>query len=363
MGWESRQYDDSLRDEGGGRVRAVFRRIFGDGENPLTWAVPLYRAWGIQVKIHIVFIIMIIARLIWSIPHDRIGPAFVAMGMGALFLLVLLHEYGHCFACRRVGGTADQILMWPLGGLASCAPPHEWRADLITTIGGPAVNAVLWPVFALVLWLILPAGTAAGALIFNPFDPGIAIGGLRLADGTTPLWLVGLWWSYYMNIVLLGLNVLLPMYPMDGGRIMHALLWRKMGHWKATSLSVNIGIGIAVVLFVVAITGNAILLAGLAAFGGIVCWIERRRLKMTGDPVLGEAGYDFSRGYLGMPGAERDEDDSYTSRAEEKRRKAEEEEQLELDRILAKIAESGMASLSPREKRWLEKVTLKRRAR
>jgi stage IV sporulation protein FB len=323
----------------------------------------LYRAWGIQVKIHIVFIIMIIARLIWSLPQNQIGPAFVMMAMASLFILVLLHEYGHCFACRRVGGTADQILMWPLGGLASCAPPHHWRADLITTIGGPAVNAVLWPVFAVILWLIVPAGAASSVLIFNPFDPAIAIGSLRLADGSQPLWLVGLWWAYYMNIILLGLNVLLPMYPMDGGRIMHALMWRKMGHWKATSLAVNIGIGIAVVLFIVAITGNAILLAGLAAFGGIVCWIERRRLKMHGDPVLGEAGYDFSRGYLGMPGAEADEDDSYSRRAEERRLKKEEEEQVELDRILAKIADTGMASLTGREKRWLEKTTQKRRAR
>lgn len=362
MGLDSRGYHQ-WREEGGGGIRAMFRRIFGDGENPLNWALPLYRAWGIQVKIHLIFIIVIIARLIWSIPQDRIYTTHMLMAMGGLFVLVLLHEYGHCIACRRVGGTADQILMWPLGGLASCATPHHWKADLITTIGGPAVNAILWPMFALLLWAVLPAGRAAGVLIFNPFDPVMVLTGLdlRLADGTQPFWLAGLWWIYYLNIVLLALNVLLPMYPMDGGRIMHALLWRKMGYNRATSLAAKIGLGIAIAVFILAITGNSVLLAGVAIFAGIICWMEIRRLKMMEDPIMAEAGYDFSRGYQGLPG---DEDEAgATSRAEEKRRKKEEQEQAELDRILAKIADTGMASLSRGEKRWLEKATQKRRGR
>lgn len=359
MGIDSRGYNQ-WHEEGGG-IRSVFRRIFGDGENPLTWAVPLYRAWGIQVKIHLIFIIMIIARLIWSIPQDQMGPVEVLMAMGGLFILVLLHEYGHCFACRYVGGTADQILMWPLGGLAFCSPPHHWRPDLTTTIGGPAVNVVLWPVFALMLLAVLPGANVVQALIFNPFDPGLALGGVRLADGTQPFWLVGLWWLYYMNIVLLGLNVLVPMYPMDGGRIMQALLWRKMGYQAATSLSAKIGLGIAIAMFVVAITGGIILLVGLSVFGGIVCWLEIRRLKMMDDPIMTAAGYDFSKGYQGLPGDE--PTDTYTERAEEKRRKKEEQEQAELDRILAKIAETGMPSLTRGEKRWLEKATQKRRGR
>lgn len=361
MGWESRRDGEDWR-EGRGSAGGFFRRVFGDGENPLTWAVPLYRAWGIQVKIHIFFIILIIARLIWAIPQDRMGLWFVVIGMIALFVLVLLHEYGHCIACRRVGGTADQILMWPLGGLAMCSPPHNWRDDLITTVGGPGVNVLLWPVFGAALWIVLPSGAVMDALVFNPFRPELVIGGLRLSDGTQPLWLIALWWFYYINIILLFLNVLLPMYPMDGARIVQAILWRRMGHRRATGIVVTAGLVTALVIFAFSLIGDARYLMGLAVFGGIVCWIERRRLRMTEDPVLGGLpGYDFDKGYLGMPGEE--EPDLRRERAEEKRRKKAEAEQAELDRILAKIAATGMASLTRAEKRWLERATQKRRAR
>src|SRR5204863_6917894 len=127
MGWDSRNYTDGpgargRRSRGGGGAGSVLRRIFGNGENPFEWAVPLYTAWGIRVRIHLVFVLMIIAELLLSFVKDAIGWQYKALGLGSLFVLVLLHEYGHCIACRRVGGTADQILMWPLGGLAYCAP-------------------------------------------------------------------------------------------------------------------------------------------------------------------------------------------------------------------------------------------------
>jgi stage IV sporulation protein FB len=357
MAWETRDYRGGWQEGGSGGLRAVLRRMFGDGENPLSWALPLYRAWGIQVKIHLIFIIMIIAELIWAIPQDRLGVPYTLIAMGGLFLLVLLHEYGHCFACRHVGGTADQILMWPLGGLAYCAAPHHWRADLITTVGGPGVNLVLWPALGLIL---LALGQSWDVLIFNPFNPGYTIGSLRLADGTQPVWLAGIWLLYYINLLLLAFNVLLPMYPMDGGRIVHALLWRRMGHRQATSIAAKLGLAIAIVIFVFAITGGSGRLVGLSIFGGITCWIELRRLKMTEDPVLGGiAGYDFDRGYMGLP----QDDDDRPSRAAEKKQKKQEQEQAELDRILAKIAAQGMASLTRGEKRWLDRTSERRRAR
>ena len=59
---------------------------------------------------------------------------------GLLFLSILLHEFGHCFAARSVDGDATEVLLWPLGGLAYCDVPHTPRANLITALGGPAVN-------------------------------------------------------------------------------------------------------------------------------------------------------------------------------------------------------------------------------
>src|SRR5688572_18384834 len=100
MGWEGRQYGAGPRGMGGGGFRAGLRRVFGDGENPLNWAFPLYTAWGIRVRLSVWFVLFAVFEMISSLPKDRIGFSFMAIGMGSLFLLVLLHEYGHCIACR-----------------------------------------------------------------------------------------------------------------------------------------------------------------------------------------------------------------------------------------------------------------------
>src|SRR6266705_2333873 len=65
----------------------------------------------------------------------------------ALFLIVMLHEYGHALACRQVGGTANQIVLWPLGGVAYVNPPPRPGATLWSIAAGPLVNVVLVPVF------------------------------------------------------------------------------------------------------------------------------------------------------------------------------------------------------------------------
>lgn len=350
MGWQDRKYEPG---EGGGGFRPVVRRIFGGGENPMDWAITMYRAWGIRVRVHLVFVIMIAFELIQSIARDQMGLPYVAQGLTALFVLVLLHEYGHCIACRRVGGSANDILMWPLGGLAFCAPPHHWKADLITTIGGPAVNAILWPVLGLVL---VAMGQPRDAILFNPFNPWFALSSLHTTPGV--YWpVVTVWWFYYTNALLFCFNALLPMYPMDGGRIVHALLWRKLGHRKALSISANMGLGAAVVLILVAVKMSSMTLVGIAFFGGLTCFQERRRLAMTAEDGS-FMGYNFDGGYSTLP-AEREPVQS--EKARQKKLKQEQDDQEELDRILAKIAKTGMGSLSRGEKKWLEQASQRRR--
>src|SRR6267143_2760600 len=71
----------------------------------------------------------------------------------ALFLIVMLHEFGHALACRQVGGRANQIVLWPLGGVAYVDPPPRPGATLWSIAAGPLVNVALLPVFA-VLWIM-----------------------------------------------------------------------------------------------------------------------------------------------------------------------------------------------------------------
>lgn len=357
MGWESRRYDQPDDDRRG--FPALLRRMFGQGEDFYGWGVTLYRAWGIDVRIHLLFIIYIVVELIRALPRDNVGIGYRSMALASLFGLVLLHEYGHCIACRRVGGAANRIVLWPLGGLASCMPPPNWAANLITTIGGPAVNLILFPVFAGVL---LALGIPWSSIFFNPFAVEAALGDLNLpGSGAQPYWLYWLWWLHATNAFLFLFNVLIPMYPMDSGRILHCLLWRKLGHRRATDIATKIGFAAAAVLVVIASVGEQHLLMGIAVFGIVECWQARRRLAMEqGDPALGD--YDFDRGFQGFPAADDSPRESARqARARVRREQEAEAEQAELDRILAKIARSGMGSLTRGEKRWLERATEQRR--
>ena len=350
---DSLNLPDSFESGDGGDRRNVLARVFGRGDNPLLWSLPLYRLAGIAVRIHVFFVLFILLRLAFSaISEEHLGPLYTALFMGGLFVLVILHEYGHCLACRAVGGDADEILMWPLGGLAFCRPPRRWMASLITTVGGPAVNVLLLPPLAIAVWMW---SGDIGAVLFNPLNPTAGITALAAGGALQePLgWVLQALWSlHYMNAILLAFNVLVPMYPMDGGRILHAFFWRSLGESKATYLSATIGLYAAGVLAVLALAiadRAAVTILGIAAFGAIVCWQERKRLQTEGFAEFGLAG-DAEAEAREARAVEAEE------RAVAKRAAKEAEAAAEVDRILAKISESGFESLSAREKATLERA-------
>src|SRR5437762_1639766 len=126
-------------------------------QDPFAWSFPFGRLFGITIRIHILFpfvAVALIARAAFredAIPGDWIDASIV---FGLLFLSVLLHEFGHCFAARAVGGDAQEVLLWPLGGLANCEVPHTPRANFLVAFAGPAVNLVLALMCMLLLWLL-----------------------------------------------------------------------------------------------------------------------------------------------------------------------------------------------------------------
>lgn len=334
---------------GGGAWRLI-SRIFENPDNPLGWSLKIFTAWGIAVRIHLFTILFVVFMLLWSIPASNAGLTFMSISMASLLLLVLLHEFGHCFACRAVGGEADRIVMLPIGGLALIRPPNTWRGNLITTAGGPLVNVAIAP---LTTALLLTAGLG-DHIIFNPLDP---IGVVRdpafsATSNAAALAKVALWWLHYTNLVLLAFNVLIPAYPLDGGRILQALLWRKLGYHRAMEISVTIGIAAAMALGVFGLVADESLLVAIAFFAGWSCWVERKRLRSEWEL----ASADHSLSGPAVPEMEHPEDDR-----EEARRASEAAEQAELDRILEKISTMGMASLSRGERKSLERATKKRR--
>jgi len=179
-------------------------------------AFPLFRLAGIQVYLHFTWFLVAWFEINSAKAryHSMLWPALEYCG---LFALVLMHEFGHAFACRSTGGRADQIVLWPLGGLAFVDPPPRPTAVLWSIVAGPLVNVVLFPCFFFALiaakhgWLPM-SGDARQALFY--------------------LWLT--------NTVLLVFN-LLPFYPLDGGQIVRALLWFKVGPIRSLYISGCIG--------------------------------------------------------------------------------------------------------------------------
>jgi len=163
--------DDSSRL---GRPGGDWRGIRPTFDNPMTWSLPLMRIFGIAVRVHVIFLIYVVVQLAKSLvdpPAGAIRPGsfeLVALDMVCLFGIVLVHEFGHCLACRRVGGDADEILMWPLGGLAYCRPGQHWRAHFITAAGGPLVNVAIFAVLA--PFFYLQTGEWWGKAVPNPLS-------------------------------------------------------------------------------------------------------------------------------------------------------------------------------------------------
>ncbi len=362
MGIQDRRYNSGSGGgdygEGGGFRRAM-RRVFVEGDNFYGWSFPLFTVprWvpgirGIQVRIHLLFVVFVIAQLVWPIQRDKVGLAFAAFSMIWLWTLVLLHEFGHCLACRLVGGEADRVLLWPLGGLAMCRPPHHWKASLITTLGGPGVNFVLIPVFG---GLILLLGGGWGSVVFNPFDPQGVLRTQPWFVYDTSYWRYFLWWAYYINLLLFSFNMLLVMYPMDAGRVVQELLWSRLGYKKSMLIATNLGLVVAFIVGFFAIMTHQSMLMAICLFGGLTCFNQRRMVAMMDDQPAW--AYDTDKGHGGFGGDPATAAESKAYKAALTRQQRDQETQRDVDRVLDKIRDQGMHSLSGREKATLKDAT------
>lgn len=325
-------------------------------EDPMSWSVPLGRLAGIDIRMHLLLPLFAAVELGRSaLGHSALGTGPTSLLLLWLLVSVLLHEFGHCLACRRFGGEADHVVLWPLGGLAGCRPRDDWAAELATSAGGPLVN----------LGLAASAGVGLaasgqpwlGVAIPNPFDPvaGMVIVG-RDAVGTA-LFLLG-----WVNVVLLLVN-LVPMLPLDGGMIAKAWWRRRHGEREATRAAVRLGYAAAIGLAVVGILMNQLLLVALAVVGGLWCHRTAQRLSAESVEDGIASGGDFEAPEAWHTSAE-DRMSRSEARAEREAQRdaaAREREQLELDRILDKIQREGMDALSGAETRFLRKATRRRR--
>jgi Zn-dependent protease len=211
-------------------------------------SIRLFRVAGIDLYLHWSWF-LVAAYEIGNRAGSYSSIAWNVLEYLALFLIVTLHEFGHAVACRQVGGTSNQIVLWPLGGVAYVNAPPRPGATLWSIAAGPLVNVALFPILSGLAFLGRSLGWA------QAMPNGYA-------------WLVAISW---INVGLLIFNIL-PIYPLDGGQILRALLWFPLGRARSLMAATIVGfVGVAGMI-ALALWAQSLWFGVLSAFILMNCW-------------------------------------------------------------------------------------------
>src|SRR4029077_12904007 len=163
-------------------------------------SIHLFRFSGIDVFLHWSWF-LVAAYEIQTRKGSYSSVTWNVLEFLVLFLIVMIHEFGHALACRQVGGRADRIVLWPLGGVAYVDPPPRPGATLWSIAAGPLVNVALFPILLMIFTLSRSAGWAENLPDLYRFVRAVL----------------------YIDLGLLIFNIL-PIYPLHGAQILRSLL-------------------------------------------------------------------------------------------------------------------------------------------
>src|SRR5213082_559082 len=204
-----------------------------------TGVIRLFRFAGIDVYLHFTWF-LVAAIFMTDYMRRYQSPIWGVLEYISLFVIVLIHEFGHALACRQVGGIANQIVLWPLGGIAFVNPPRRPGAYLWSIAAGPLVNVLLLPLLGVMSMLIRASAPGSDmAVFFHHLN--------------------------VINMVLLIFN-LLPVFPLDGGQIVRGLLWFPFGEIRSLQISSVIGLVGGAILGIVGLMAGSVWWAILAFF-------------------------------------------------------------------------------------------------
>lgn len=245
-------------------------------------SIKLFRFAGIDVFLHWSW--FVVAAVMLKMRGDEYSSfLWNFIEYLALFTIVLMHEFGHSLACRQVGGQANQIVLWPLGGVAYVAPPPRPGPVLWSIAAGPLVNVILMPVLLCLDFLSGTFGLAEAAPSVSKLIANVL----------------------YINWLLLCFN-LLPVYPLDGGQILRSLLWFPFGRGRSLMITTIIGfIGVAGLLLF-ALQGGSVWMIVLSAFIALQCWrgFQQARALLQAERLPRHSGYSCPNCQAAPPAGE-----------------------------------------------------------
>jgi len=323
-----------------------------------SFSFPLGTWW--QTRVRVSWFFPLILLIFWSRLEDlRLAIICVLL----LFVSVLVHEFFHVFGARLTGGEASEILIWPAGGLAYTQPGPSFRSEFLTIAAGPMANV-------LIALLMLPVVMSSGQLndVWHPIMlPHVELTDHLLRDLGVLM--------FSLNVKLVYIN-LLPVLPMDGGRMLQVVLSQSYDPRIVHKVGLWTGIAVAFVMALVGFNiepGNGISLVSIAALLFCMNYIEMFKLSIReqlGGLGGSEFGYDFSEGYSSL---EADDErrpgmiEQWKASRDAKRREREAaqraEEETRLDALLDKVHHQGMDSLTPSEQRFLKQASERRSGR
>lgn len=347
--------------------RPHYRDRSGPSTNPLRWlvsgSVPVVTVFGVRIRAHSSLLIFILAMLLldWEKGYTRPVCAF---SMALWVLALIVHELAHCLMARHLGGQGDEALLWPAGGLTPPEPPHRAGATFATALAGPAVNLVLCVGGAMGVYALTPTAGLHSAAV----GAGHVIVSLKPFQGPTPdfSWKWSdpafyCWWVFLINYRLLLLN-LLPIYPLDGGRLLQSALWPMVGHFRSQLIESTAGMAGAVAMGLVSLAMQEYFLAACMIF----CCYESYQSRLLLHESMSEDWkdeYDFSSSLFAVEKPRRRRLSRRVIRKARKIAQAEKAARDRIDAILAKVSAGGMTSLTWIERRTLRKTTQEQRRR
>lgn len=329
-----------------------------DRNHPLFWSVQIGRLWGTDLRLS--WWLPAYALMLGLLVGWQLGLAYFAI----LFLVVLLHEFGHVACARGTGGSSDEVVLSPIGGLAVTQPGPGFWPQILTPAAGPAVNLLLCVVFF--------PGLYAPELVWQALDlRQLPIAALHQKTLAADLFLLTFW----INWFLLAINIL-PILPFDCGQMLQVALARRLPAESVFRGMISVGMFAGILLMVGGLLAHwpgLIFLGAIVLIANILQSMQGRMTEFSDDSFM---GYDFSQGYTSLErssGQVSEKEPRVSSwqrwrmkrdaRRQELAREKQLQDESQLDELLAKVHGQGFDALTRAEKKILERVSTEYRER